>query len=415
MLNTFGRMAAFFGTLLFGTLSIHSADWNFANTRGVVVGVLQWKDKGLSPFSDKLRKDKELHGLLLKRGIKPAALPLLIDSQATKANIEKAIRDAAQGADAGSVFYFYYAGHGVKGGNEAYVANYDIQTSNNAATGLSIKRLAQLIAENFKGNTVIFTGDFCYSGAFQDALKIITAKGKQGFVLASSTASNASTGNWTFTQTWIECLSGSPYCDRNGDGTITLSETNGEIGEAMKYRERQRNGFVATGVDGNLVLATATGRKAPGTGNYLLAPYKGNLQPARILGRTGNSIRVEFFFYSEKKSQVIPDTSAKPFQFREVPAGTGIRVLWNGKAYDAKVLKQEEGFHYITYPGYGAEWNEWVMDDRIITDDTVLAEWKGKWYPARVLKKDGNKSFVHYEGFGDEWNEWLPPARIKKP
>lgn len=415
MLNTFGRMAAFLLTLCAGTTAVHPAEWNFANTRGVVVGVLKWKDKGLSPFSDKLRKDRELHALLVRRGVKATALPLLIDGQATKANIEKAIRDAASGANAESVFYFYYAGHGVKGGSEAYVANYDIQTSDNAATGLSIRRIAQLIAENFKGKTVIFTGDFCYSGAFQDALKIISAKGKQGFVLASSTASNASTGNWTFTQTWIECLSGSAYCDRNGDGSITLTEANGEIGEAMKYRERQRNGFVAAGIDPSLVITTATGHKEPGTGNYLLAPYQGNLQPARILSRSGNSLRVEFFFYSEKKSQVLPDSSTKAFQFRQVKPGSGIRVLWNGKAYNAKVLKEEDGFHYITYPGYGAEWNEWVMDDRIITEDTVLAEWKGKWYPARVLKRDGNKSFVHYEGFGDEWNEWLPPTRIKKP
>ncbi len=415
MQNTFARIAAVLIILVAGPTAAHAAEWNFTNTRGVVVGVLKWQDKGLSPFSDKLRKDKELHSLLLKRGVKAAAMPLLIDSQATKANIEKAIVATAAGADADSVFYFYYAGHGVKGGSEAYVANYDIQTSNNAATGLSIRRIAQLIAENFHGKTVIFTGDFCYSGAFQDALKIIAAKGKQGFVLASSTASNASTGNWTFTQTWIECLSGSAFCDRNGDGSITLAETNGEIGEAMKYRERQRNGFVTAGVDTGLVLSNSLARKAPGTGNYLLAPYQGNLQPARILGRTGNSIRVEFFFYSEKKSQVIPDSSAKPFQFRQVKPGAAIRVLWNGKAYDARLLKEEDNFHYITYPGYGAEWNEWVMDDRIISEDTVLAEWKGKWYPARVLKKDGHKSFVHYEGFGDEWNEWLPAARIKKP
>lgn len=398
-----------------GITGISAAEWNFPKTHGVVVGVLKWQDKGLSPFSDRLRKDRELHALLLKRGIKPAALPLLIDSQATKTNIEKAIVKAAAGAEPDSVFYFYYAGHGVKGDNEAYIANYDIQTKNNAKTGVSIRRIAQLIAENFRGKTVIFTGDFCYSGAFQDALKIIAARGKQGFVLASSTASNASTGNWTFTQTWLECLSGSAFCDRNNDGSITLAETNGEIAEAMKYRERQRNGFVTVGVDPGLVISAATGHKEPGTGNYTLAPYQGNLQPARILSRSGNSLRVEFFFYSEKKSQVIPDSSAKPFQFRQVKAGTGIRALWNGKAYDAKVLKEEDGFHYITYPGFEASWNEWIMDDRIVTDDTVLAEWKGKWYPARVLKKDGSKSFVHYESFGDEWNEWLPPARIKKP
>lgn len=415
MLNTFGRIAVFLSALLVGSASIHAADWNFANTRGVVVGVLKWQDPGLSPFSNRQRKDQELHALLLSRGAKPAALPLLTDKQATKANIEKAIRTAAAGADADSVFYFYYAGHGVKGDSDAYIANYDIQTKNTAKTGLSISRIAQLIAENFRGNTIIFTGDFCYSGAFEEALRIVAAKGKHGFVLASATASNQSTGNWTFTQTWIDCLSGSAFCDRNGDGSITLSEANEEVAEAMKYRERQRNGFAASGVDPGLLIAPTSGTRQKGTGVYVLAPHLGEMHPARIISHDADTVRTQFFFYSEKKTEKMSEKQTRQFKFRRVPPNSNIRVLWNGQGYDAKVLKEEGGFHYITYPGYASSWNEWVMDDRIITDDTVVVEWRGKWYPGRVLKRNGDQTLVHYVGFGEGWNEWVPPSRIKKP
>ncbi len=390
----------------------HAAEWQFEKTYGVIVGVLKWKDASLSPFSDKLRKDRELHALLAKRGAKN--IKILIDAQGTKKQIETAVREAAAAAPADGTFFFYYAGHGIQIKSGAMIANSDID-SNREATGVSIRAIADLIAANFKGKLVILSGDFCYSGALEQAMRIIAAKGKQVAVVASATASNTSSGNWTFTQTFIDCLSGSPFCDRNGDGTILLSEVNEEVAEAMKYRERQRNGYFLSGIDGSFKIASAQGGKTANTGGYVIAPYEKRANPARIIGRNGNKVTAEFYFYSEKKSASLDADQLKPFEFRATPVGSKVRALWNGKSYDAQVLKEEGGFHYITYSGFGPEWNEWIMADRIVTADSVLIEWKGKWYPGRVLKKDGAKTFVSYEGFGDDWNEWVPASRLKKP
>jgi Caspase domain len=389
-----------------------AAEWQFDKTHGVIVGVLKWKDPSLSPFSDKLRKDRELHALLSKRGAKN--IKLLIEGQGTKKGIEAAIREAAAAAPADGTFFFYYAGHGIQIKDGAMIANADID-SNREASGVSIKAIADLIAANFKGKLVILSGDFCYSGALEQAMRIIAAKGKQVAVVASATASNTSSGNWTFTQTLIDCLAGSPFCDRNSDGSIVLSDVNEEIAEAMKYRERQRNGYFLSGIDGSFKIANASGGKPANTGGYVIAPYEKRANPARIIARNGNKVTAEFYFYSEKKSASLDAGQLKPFEFRSVPVGSKIRALWNGKSYDAQVLKEEGGLHYITYPGFEAKWNEWIMADRIVTADSVLIEWKGKWYPGRVLKKEGAKTYVSYEGFGDDWNEWVPASRLKKP
>lgn len=390
--------------------ALHAAEWQFDKTYGVIVGVLQWKDPSLSPFSDKKRKDRELHALLAQRGAKN--IKLLIDAQGTKRQIEAAIREAAAAAPADGTFFFYYAGHGIQVKGGAMIANSDIDSSRET-TGVSIKAIAGLIAANFKGKLVLLSGDFCYSGALEQAMRIIAAKGKQVAVVASATASNTSSGNWTFTQTFIDCLSGSPFCDRNGDGSIVLSEVNEEVAEAMKYRERQRNGTFLSGMDGSFKFAVAKGNKSANTGGYVIAPFEKRAHPARIIARNGNKVTAEFYFYSEKKSASLDAGQLKQFEFKSVPAGSKIRALWNGKSYDAQVLKEEGGLHYITYPGFGAEWNEWIMADRMVSADTVLIEWKGKWYPGRILKKDGAKTYVAYEGFGDEWNEWVPASRLK--
>ncbi|MBS0618716.1 MAG: caspase family protein [Spirochaetes bacterium] len=393
--------------------SLMADAWDLKNTVGVVVGVLEWKDSSLSPFSNHLRKDKELHALLKKRGAKN--IQLLIDAQATRKNIEAAIRKSATTATADSTFYFYYAGHGIQDNTGAYIANADIDTNRTSATGLSMRTIAELIAKNFRGQRVILTGDFCFSGAFEQVVKILAAQGKQVIVLTSATASNISTGNWTYTQTWLDCLAGSPFCDRNGDGTITLGEANTEIGEAMKFRERQRNGFALSNANADWVIADSTGAKPEGAGDFVLAPFDKGLNAARVIEREGDSVRTEFFFYSEKKFATMPMGKTQAFNFRREKPGSAIRVLWNGKGYDAKVLKEEGGFHYITYPGYDAVWNEWVMDNRILSPDSVLIEWQGKWYPGKALERKGKQTRVHYDGFGDEWNEWVPASRLKIP
>lgn len=175
---------------LAGLSPAYAEDWNFKSTQGLIVGVLQWRDQSLAPFSDRLRKDRELYEVLLRRGVPRNRLFLLLDREATRARIEERLKESAAAASADSTFFFYYAGHGLKQGSTAYIANYDIDADSPAQSGVSIQRIARILAEHFKGRRIVFSGDFCYSGAFEEALRILNARGKEGILLTSSSASN---------------------------------------------------------------------------------------------------------------------------------------------------------------------------------------------------------------------------------
>ena len=48
-----------------------------------------------------------------------------------------------------------------------------------------------------------------------------------------------------------------------------------------------------------------------------------------------------------------------------------------------------------------------------IEKSEIEVEWKGKWWPATVLKKDGERTQIHYVGYGSDWDEWVMPERIR--
>lgn len=45
--------------------------------------------------------------------------------------------------------------------------------------------------------------------------------------------------------------------------------------------------------------------------------------------------------------------------------------------------------------------------------DVVKVLWGAKWWDAKVLKVEGDKCFITYPGWGAEWDEWVPPSRIR--
>jgi len=397
--------------------SLHSQSWKPQATSGVIVGVLKWQDKSLPAFSDRHRKDKELYETLIRRGVPPDRLRLLLDAEGTKARIISEIgKTAALGSD---FFFLYYAGHGIQDRSGAYLANYDIESNHPSTTGLKLEDLAGVILANFKGSTVFLSGDFCFSGALQAAARRLSQAGKQAIVLTSADASNISTGNWTFSQTLIDCLSGDSLCDRNRDGHTTLSEMQAEVADAMRFREMQRSGFAIYGTTGELVFAESkpahatNGRFA--IGSYVLAPRRKGLATARVMATTSGKASVEFYSYSDKERADVAEKDLRPIEFRRLPVGTSTSVLWNEVWYKSRVLKTEDDFHFISYDGYGPEWNEWVMSNRILDPSTVMIQWQGKWYPGKIQKTDGGKSLVSYDGYGSDWDEWVTEDRIKRP
>src|SRR5438094_5594858 len=83
-----------------------------SSTCAVIVGVLKWEDKGLTPYPTKNRKDQELYDTLRKRGVPAENMALLLDEKATLAAIRKSLQAMAGRGKPGSTLIFYYCGHG---------------------------------------------------------------------------------------------------------------------------------------------------------------------------------------------------------------------------------------------------------------------------------------------------------------
>lgn len=418
------------------SVNADSERWDPASTHAVIVGALTFKDPAILPFSNRHRKDQELADLLVSRGVKKRNLTLLLDEAATADGVFKALEAAAAAAPADSTFLFYYAGHGDKSdkGVISFVA-YD--SSSDKKTNLTLARIERTIEKNFKGKRILLLADACYSGGLLDVATSLTAKGFAAVALTSAESSNLSTGNWTFTQTLIDSLSGLPVSDRNADGKVDIGELADEARDAMKYRERQRSGVGLAGLPRTFVVADTKGsgwlrQNTPlEKGAYLEVSPSGSVEVGRVLDTSGSTVDVELYHYSDKSKVQVQVADAKPPVFQRFPASSKIHVYWKNKAYDAEVKRVEGDFHFITYTGFESYWDEWVLSDRIAESeqkaptkpanvgsrafavgDKVKIDWQGKQYPGSVLQVKDGKYFVHYDGYGKEWDEWAVPARV---
>lgn len=356
------------------TPPIPTPSWTPATTYAVIVGVLHWQDKQMTTYPTANRQDEELYRTFLARGVPADHMKLLLDEQATLANIRSAITAVASRAPQGSTFVFYYAGHGFKRGvGDTYFANYDLRGDRTTQTGLNLKEISQILTAHFKGQYVWLMADCCYSGSLKQVVEAVSRNGASAMSLTSADDIDTSTGNWTFTETVIGGLRGE---------SSTLSDLSTAVGAAMQCRENQRFGFYNKGWSLDTMMGSARVKKTS-----CKNPCEG-------------------------------------VTFTQYPVGSMVMVDWQGTPYLAKVLKHDGVFHYITYPGWPASNDEWVTSSRIkgvadaqVAEDnvgSVLVEWQGRWYPAQILKQEGHSYYIHYAGYEASWDEWVGPRRIRR-
>ena len=401
---------------------------SFENTYAVIAGVLEWKDSHLGSFPKENRKDQALHKALLERGVPKENMVLLLDQDATAGRMWQALRQVARRAKADSTLLFYYAGHGTKSGSRAYFCNYDYVSGQAARSGFDVYAISDIIAANFRGKRVFLTADCCYSGTLIVPAKKLSEAGYQAVMLTSAAASNTSTSYWTFTQTMIDAVRGDPLLDYNGDGQVVLKEVAWDMHKAMKHCEMQLAGYANYAVPGDFPLAEVAGEvpehgEIPEPyefGQYVYAMPQGKWRKGRIFDHRDGQYQVRLQYYSERPTVWLPDEKIKPMEFPSYPVGSDLTVLWKKKEWKARVLKEVEGFHYITYPGYDSKWDEWVAVNRIVGpyDEVMRAPkvsvlWGNKWYPSVVLGRNGSKYKIHYTGEDTSWDEWVEAERIR--
>lgn len=349
-----------------------------ARTRVFSVSLLAWADSDtFGSFTAEGRRDRELVEAWAARGVPRAKITVLQDQQATRAAVRAAFRAALQQTAPGELLWLYFAGHGMRvsqardagmsGAAATYFVPYD-GTLDAAATCWGLGEIATEIASEFRGAAVLLTADCCYSGALdaEVAARLSVPAG----VLASSDASEQSTGAWTFTDCLLDGLRGSGAADRDRDATIRFSDVAAHAEARLAYLDQQR----ATAVTRNGL--TAAWRLGP-----LTAP------PAPGEGET-------------------------------------IEVRYNGRWYRAIVLERRaNGQAFVRYAGFNHLFDEWVGADRVRAYTPVVypvgaaveARWRRRWYEARVVEVRASLHKIHYTGWSDAYDEWVGSDKLRLP
>ncbi len=358
------RLCAIFLFCSFGSFAFTQTAalaWDPASTRAVFLGVLEWEDSALATWPDAGRADAVLVDVLIARGLPKARISYLKNRQATKAASIKALDTALAASAHGETLIFYYCGHGSRSDGSTAFLPYD----NLSAGTITAAWLGRHIAQGFKGERVILMGDCCYSGGLSEAADIISKAGKGALVLASVVSSSVSTGAWTFTESLVDVFAGKIQGDL-GSGRIGIGAASSYLTENMRNADRQLAlSYRSQSFPASFVLATESPPLLSVRPLYRLAQYKNQWYPVRILKTDGDRFLVHYQGWGAEWDEWLGPERLKLPEFLRIAPGKSVMVEWAGKWYPAKVLKEDSGFHFIHYEGYGPEWDEWVASPRI--------------------------------------------------
>lgn len=339
--------------------------WNPQKTWVFFVGLLEWQDsESLPSFPQKNRRDKILFDLLKQSGVPANQMMYLKDSEGTTSRINTEFSKFLAQAKPNDWVFVYYCGHGYKNDKaEAFLASYDVS---NKTLGWAVNSVPDTIEKNFKGSHAIIALDNCYSGAMANAVK--SQKRRVSYaVLASSMASQVSTGNWTFTEALISAFRGENYIDDDKNGVVTFDELKSNAEDDMLFGEEQMATIAFTG---NFDSKTVIAKAEPSSNNPRLGErvevYSANAWwKGYVIDAKNNKFKIHYYGWEEADQEWVNANQLRkstPLQYR---VGEKVEVEWQKKWYPAKVLEVKGGTHFISYEGYGSEWDEWVSSKRI--------------------------------------------------
>ena len=373
-----------------------ASEWQPAHTWVFYASICSWPAKaGLSSFTG-ARRDEDFVAQFKAAGVPGKNVVFLKDSAATHAAMRDGLAALAARAGAGpdDTLIFAFQGHG----SRKLLYCYDYDTARPDETVFHMDEIFPILDKSWKGQRLILIGDCCCSGSLRSVLAQFARQRPEVRVaaLASATASNVSTGNWTFTEGLIRALRGDPIIDRDHDGRLSISEVDRFIHDQMKYKEDQLASLTlsANFEKDFIVRPTASGPAAavgeiPGAyqiGDLLEArDQEGKWYPSEILDwkRAGNSYRVHFAGWDDKWDEWVDVARLRPITKPKLNVGQHYEVKWQGRWYPATLTKSvEDYFYFVHYENEAGEDDEWITPER-----------------ARVARQDGGKQPAGASGF----------------
>ncbi len=341
-----------------------AAKWEPQRTWVFFVGLLEWKDsENLPSFPQKNRRDEILLNVLRQRGVPESQIVYLKDSQGTTAGIQSEFVKLLSKTKPGDTLIVYYCGHGYKDDKaRTFMASYD---ASDVVQGWAMDSVPDTIEKYFNGSQVMIALDNCYSGAM---VRSVQSKQRRlsYAIMTSSLASQESTGNWTFTEALISGFRGDAFVDRNRDGKVAFFELEAGAIEDMLFGEEQMATFAFIGnFSPGIMLADSPINTAPRLGERVEAYSIDGWYKGYITDIKADKFKVHYYGYEYDEDEWVTAKMIRRPKLVQYAVGQKVEVEWKKKWYPARVLKVNGGSHYITYTGYGSEWDEWVPSGRI--------------------------------------------------
>lgn len=339
--------------------------WEPKRTWVFMASLVEWKDaERLAPFPQKNRKDIVLRDTFKKRGVPANQIVFLQDQAATTATVERQFDEFIRRPAPGDWIFVYFAGHGDRDDDDdtPYLITYDVYNDNK---GWAFDSVPDAIERSFRGSHAIIALDNCFSGTMADVVNSKPRKISYG-VLTSSLANEISTGRWTFTESLIAAFNGEAYVDRDRNSSITFAELGKNSEEDMLFGEEQMATILFTGTfDSSTVIGSAVSTPKARVGERVEAMSGQDWFKGIIVDSKPSQQKIHYYGYESSDDEWLPDSQirvSKPSQFAK---GTKVEVYWLKKWWPATVIDARGGAHYITYDGFGKEWDEWVASKRI--------------------------------------------------
>lgn len=356
--------------IVFSSVASHATtiagrDWQPQRTWVFVVGVLEWQHRDMfDSFPKENRRDSQLVNFFRQQGVPEEQIVFLRDAQATLRRVRTSFPSFLSRANDGDFLFFYYTGHGYKSDDakETLFATYD---AGDNVDGWATDSVVKDIERNFKGSRALLTADTCYSGNLAVQAQRLGTRVSYAS-LTSSSSSQQSTGNWTFTEMLLAGFSGKSFADRNGDGEVSLSELAEDIKDDMAFAEGQRSTFVTSpNFPAQMLIAPAERKINSLISRRVEVHSEGDWYKARVIDARGSQYLVHYYGYDDRDDEWVTARQIRNPQPPQYAAGARVEVNWQGKWYPARVLTVDRGVHLIHYVGYDAGWDEWVSANRI--------------------------------------------------
>lgn len=209
-----------------------------------VAGLLEWDDaESYESFPAENRQDAQMVEVFRKSGVPDGQICYIQDRDGTLAHLKSELARFLKKIPEDGVLLSYYCGHGgempVDGTDEVAFAPWDVSK----VGGWSMAGVVEKIYESFPGRRALLLADCCQSGAMVKAARRLADEHPDGppvAAISSSSAREASTGDWTFTESFIAALQGKPWADLDANSRSTLREFATFAAQEMSAFQSQR-------------------------------------------------------------------------------------------------------------------------------------------------------------------------------